>query len=85
MPFMERSTTNGNMSAGWIFISAIFLAYLWLTYGWMLVKKNHIARILSSIEGHPSFLAVDFAAHLVTNRRFPMGALLQVRTANEHS
>lgn len=29
-----------HLSAGWIFFSVLFLAYLSLTYGWMLEKKN---------------------------------------------
>jgi exosortase/archaeosortase family protein len=37
---LAESITRFHISAGWIFFSVIFLAYLRLTYGWMLNKKG---------------------------------------------
>jgi exosortase/archaeosortase family protein len=35
-----ESVSRFHISAGWIFFSAVFLAYLSLTYGWMLGKRG---------------------------------------------
>jgi exosortase/archaeosortase family protein len=39
-----ESISRFHVSAGWIFFSAVFLAYLTLTYGWMLDKPDAAAQ-----------------------------------------
>jgi exosortase/archaeosortase family protein len=41
--FVE-SVSRFHISAGWIFFSAVFLAYLSMTYSWMLAKRTAVAQ-----------------------------------------
>jgi exosortase/archaeosortase family protein len=43
-----ESITRFHISAGWIFFSIVFLAYLSLTYGWMLEKRKPPSEVLAA-------------------------------------
>lgn len=45
---LAESIARFHISAGWIFFSIVFLAYLSLTYGWMLEKRKPPSEVLAA-------------------------------------